>query len=245
MNDTLHPSGSISCASAGLQQSLESKLRTLLAKGGSTLCSLSWNKKDTPAGRQYCQLSASALRTFATDCSLWPTPGASEFGGTPEEHLLRKIRCGISPNISSLTMILKMCKDPMLDPQLRISGLGADGYQQLTANSGLPNPAHVSWIMGFPPEWEEHAPTEMPSSPKSPRSSSPHSYNPSARPSEFSGKELWPTCKENPRKEGTWGFKSYSIIMERPGIKYEEFREAGGRLNDLQWDFARGRIELK
>ena len=61
----------------------------------------------------------------------------------------------------------------------------------------------------------------------------------------MSGKTLWPTCEINPRKEGTWGHKSYSIIMEFPGLSYEEFREKGGRSNDLQWDVARERVKVE
>lgn len=243
MNDTLHPSGSISCASASLQRSLESKLRTLLAKGGSTLCSLNWSKKDTPVGRQYCQLSASALRTFATDCSLWPTP-TTKYGPANPDTLLRRAGEGELPFLD-LQALPRMFDARTWGLTHLVNGDWLNGSSQLMANTGRPNPELHRWLMGFPATWGRYAPTEMLSSHKSPRSSSPRSYKQSARPSKFSGKELWPTCDVNPRKEGTWGHKSYSIIMDRPGIRYEEFLEAGGRLNDLQWDFARGRIELK
>jgi hypothetical protein len=41
---------------------------------GSTLFSLIWNSKGTPAGRPYFQLAASARRTSDNGCGSWPTP---------------------------------------------------------------------------------------------------------------------------------------------------------------------------
>jgi hypothetical protein len=71
-------SGSRSCgssASAALQLSLESRCRRLLEKGGSTEYSMTWKRKVTPAGRQYCQLVASARCTSGSDYGGWPTAG--------------------------------------------------------------------------------------------------------------------------------------------------------------------------
>lgn len=50
--------------------------------------------------------------------------------------------------------------------------------------------------------------------------------------------------KENPRREGTKGFKSMTIIMSAgpKGIKYEDFLAQGGRRIDLAWDLVRDRI---
>ena len=56
-------SGSRSSAGAVLQSSLESKLQEQLSTAGSTLFSLTWKRKATPAGRPYYQLAASARRT--------------------------------------------------------------------------------------------------------------------------------------------------------------------------------------
>lgn len=55
---------------------LESRLRRRLDGAGSTLFSLIWKTKVTPAGRPYCQLVASARRTSDSDCGSWPTPNA-------------------------------------------------------------------------------------------------------------------------------------------------------------------------
>ena len=57
-----------------LQSSLESRLRRRLDGAGSTLFSLTWKNKATPAGRPYCQLAASARRTSDSEYGSWPTP---------------------------------------------------------------------------------------------------------------------------------------------------------------------------
>jgi hypothetical protein len=62
------------------------------------------------------------------------------------------------------------------------------------------------------------------------------------RSSNFSGKKLRPLVDENPRREGTWGFKSMAIILSNPGITYEDFVAAGGRNNDLVWDIKHGHV---
>ena len=67
-------SGSISSASAALQLSLVSKLKQRLDTDGSTLFSLTWREKVTPAGRLVSRLAASGRRTSDNDFGLWPTP---------------------------------------------------------------------------------------------------------------------------------------------------------------------------
>jgi hypothetical protein len=71
--------GFLSSPSAALQESLESRLKRQLDGVGSTLFSLTWSRKATPAGRPYYQLVASALRTSGNDCGSWPSPSASGF----------------------------------------------------------------------------------------------------------------------------------------------------------------------
>jgi len=65
-----------SSESAGLQRSLESRLRERLPLDGWMKSLMVWKRKRTPALRQYCQLALSALRTNETDCGLWHTPRA-------------------------------------------------------------------------------------------------------------------------------------------------------------------------
>lgn len=47
---------------------------------------------------------------------------------------------------------------------------------------------------------------------------------------------------ENPRREGTAGHKSWSVIKE--GMTVAEFLAAGGRSADLKWDIAKGFAKL-
>jgi hypothetical protein len=92
------PSFSTSSASAALASSLESRCQRLLDSAGSTEYSLTWKRKATPAGRSFCQLVASALRTSEqgstgspSASAGWPTPAAHEFeGGSAEKALLRR-----------------------------------------------------------------------------------------------------------------------------------------------------------
>src|SRR6516162_8381576 len=100
--------GFLSSASASLQESLESRLRRQLAGAGSTLFSLIWRRKATPAGRPYYQLAVLGRRTSGSGFGSWPTasarlaswatPNASAPGGTPEQALKRKegLCCGQS-----------------------------------------------------------------------------------------------------------------------------------------------------
>ena len=60
----------------------------------------------------------------------------------------------------------------------------------------------------------------------------------------FKGKTLFATIFHNPRRAKAYGFKAFQIILDNPGITYEEFIAQGGRYQDLKWDFERSRIEL-
>lgn len=67
--------------------------------------------------------------------------------------------------------------------------------------------------------------------------------NGGGRPSAFSGKKIVKLVKENPRREGSVGFKSFSKI--KSGMTYEQYLAAGGRRQDLAFDLAQGYIKLK
>ena len=49
--------------------------------------------------------------------------------------------------------------------------------------------------------------------------------------------------KGNPRKEGTFGHASFSLI--RSGITVHKFVELGGRMTDLRWDINHGNCHLE
>lgn len=57
-----------SLTSAGLQLSLENRLKRQLNTDGSILFKMTWKDAATPAHRRYCLLRALAHRTFDTDC---------------------------------------------------------------------------------------------------------------------------------------------------------------------------------
>jgi hypothetical protein len=68
-----------SSASVALSRSLGSRLRARLPTGGSTLFSMTWSERVTPAGRHVSRLQASGLRTSDNGSGSWPSPMA----GTP------------------------------------------------------------------------------------------------------------------------------------------------------------------
>lgn len=70
MNATYGPSGLSLSEQFDRQSFLVSKLRRQLDGAGSTLFTLTWNRKATPYGRPYFQLAASARRTGETDFGL-------------------------------------------------------------------------------------------------------------------------------------------------------------------------------
>lgn len=74
-------SGSISSGSADLQSFLENRLARRLHSVGSMPCNKTWKTKATPAGRSYCQLQVSALRTSEIGSGSWLTPTTSDMNG--------------------------------------------------------------------------------------------------------------------------------------------------------------------
>ena len=80
-----------------------------------------------------------------------------------------------------------------------------------------------------------------------PKKEKSESSGPRGRKSEFEGKLILPAkdLTENPRREGTGGHKSMSIILSKPGISFSDFAAAGGRAQDLRWDIAHGSVTLK
>ena len=86
---------------------------------------------------------------------LWPTPQASDNrdrGSWDDPSVQRRVTMGKQVG---LTMIAQ-------GTGKRESGLTAQ-----TGNKGSLNPQFVCWLMGFPPEWCDYAPTETRSSRKS------------------------------------------------------------------------------
>jgi hypothetical protein len=59
--------------------------------------------------------------------------------------------------------------------------------------------------------------------------------------------KIVPMVDENPRRKGTFGFKSMAIILKagkkRP-MTVGQFEERNGRLRDLHWDLEAGHVKL-
>jgi len=57
------------------------------------------------------------------------------------------------------------------------------------------------------------------------------------------GRKLSAVGTENPRRAGSHGHRSHQIILDNPGITTEDFLAQGGRINDLNWDIAKGHVK--
>jgi hypothetical protein len=72
---------------------------------------------------------------------------------------------------------------------------------------------------------------------------SPKSSSPASSSKFHGGERIYRIVKKNPRKEGTWGWKSFQLIKD--GMTVDQYIKAGGRKNDLQWDVDHKFVELK
>ena len=184
--------GSTLSASADLTLSLVSKLKQRLTTDGSILFKLTWREKVTPAGRSVSRLAASARRTSDKDCGSWPTPqasvGTNDLNWKATDGRAKPNKMGWAASLTSWpTASARDWKDTSgmattgtnpdgstrsrLDQLPRVAGLTAIGSPAATEKPGQLNPAHSRWLMGYPAEWDACAPTAMPSSRKSRKSS--------------------------------------------------------------------------
>lgn len=146
-NVTLPHISPASSESASLQSSLENRLRERYAKDGLIHSLQIWKRSVTPAGRQYCQLSATAQSMNAKEFIGWATPNARDGKDISRSNAFLASRARHSPSMAT-----------------RLLSAGVIWTQLMN---------FYCLAMGYPLDWNDCSPKdlEMLSSRKSRRSS--------------------------------------------------------------------------
>ena len=114
-----------------------------------------------PSGLPVCALRASGRRILEVGFGGWPTPNAAD-AWTPQHTTENTLRRG-DPNGTLRSTSGSLAKDVAL----KVPGQTPSASPASTEKSGALNPEFVRWLMGFPEEWGNYAPTATPSSRKS------------------------------------------------------------------------------
>jgi hypothetical protein len=145
-NATCGLRGFLSSPSASLQQSLENRLKRRLDGAGSTLFSLTWRAKATPAGRPYSQLAASGRRTSDNDCGSWPTPNAGPQNDTDTTWQQRRIELKAKHGNNGFGMTMGMAAQLASWPTPMAGTPAQKGYNEAgNTDSGRKVVALASW----------------------------------------------------------------------------------------------------
>jgi len=150
---------------------LASRLPDLLDSRGSITFALTWKAQVTPQRRQICALLARGLHTSGSGSTGWPTPQTIrktvELASwvTPSTRDWKdtgpiKAR-GEKQDVHDLRLD-QLPRQAYLTPGPTLNGSNAP-----TEKPGQLNPAFSRWLMGYPAEWDDCAPTATPSSRKS------------------------------------------------------------------------------
>jgi hypothetical protein len=148
---------STSSASAGLQSSLENRLRARLRMLGSTLYTLTWKAWVTPSGVSRSRLRASAPRISATAPTGWesarPTPSARDWKDTGDLSRSMVRRDGKS-RLDTVPRVATLCGWPT--PTVG-NAMGSQSFEGLSATGRAPDGRkvavalpHVASMTGWP-----------------------------------------------------------------------------------------------
>ncbi|BBI92191.1 methyltransferase [Serratia symbiotica] len=185
-----------SSASAALSASLANRLQAVTPTLGSTLYKLTWKQWTTPLGLSRSRLRASVRRISETVPTGWPTPTTRDWKDGKEcqnvplnallgrvvwltgwptpnasntknayqdwEKVLKRKEAGRQSNLQDFACL-------SIPVRLTASGEMLTGSFAEMKSGGQLNPAHSRWLMGLPQEWDDCAPTEMPSTRKRPK----------------------------------------------------------------------------